>query len=59
MAESQISDFFSKWTVKLETVVDILVGQIEARLNGRHGNNLMDLNSVQFSSISILQQKIV
>ena len=25
--------FFSKWTVKLETVVDILVGQIEARLN--------------------------
>ena len=24
---------FSKWTVKLETVVDILVGQIEARLN--------------------------
>ena len=25
--------FFSKWIVKLETVVDILVGQIEARLN--------------------------
>ena len=24
---------FSKWTVKLETVEDILVGQIEARLN--------------------------
>ena len=24
---------FSKWTVKLATVVDILVGQIEARLN--------------------------
>ena len=24
---------FSKWTVKLETIVDILVGQIEARLN--------------------------
>ena len=24
---------FSKWTVKLETVVDILVGQIETRLN--------------------------
>ena len=33
MVESQFSDFFSKWTVKLEIIVDILVGQIEARLN--------------------------
>ena len=29
----QKSNFFSKWTVKLKTVVDILGGQIEARLN--------------------------
>ena len=56
MAESQISDFFSKGNVKLETVVDILVGQIEARLNENESKPNVNLN-FEKSMANIIQSR--
>ena len=51
--------FFSKWTVKLETVVDILVGQIEARLNENKSKpNDSDVNlNFEKSMANIIQSQ--